>query len=106
MTLEVSYHREATAELRADVSWYEDRGAGLGDRLEASIDLAIDAVLDSPESGPVCPGWGSIPVVRSRRVPDFPYRLVYLLLPDELVVVAIAHEKRKPGYWRDRVPSA
>ncbi len=30
-------------------------------------------------------------------------RLIYLVTPDELVVIAIAHQKRKPGYWRDRV---
>lgn len=78
---------------------------GLGSRFEASVDSVIDGVLESPESGAVWPGWDSLPVVRSRRVPDFPYRLVYLIQPDELLVVAIAHEKRKPGYWRDRVAS-
>ena len=106
MTLEVSYHPEATAELRTDISWYEDRGPGLGDRFEVSVDSVIDGVLEWRESGSVWPSWESIPVVRSRRVPGFPYRLVYLVQPGELVVVAIAHEKRKPGYWRDRVPSA
>lgn len=103
MTLEVRYHPEALAEFRADVAWYEDRGAGLGERFEASVDEVVDAVLDWPESGAVWPGWDSIPVVRSRRVAGFPYRLVYLVQVTELVVVALAHEKRKPGYWRDRL---
>lgn len=106
MTLAVSYHPEASGELRADVAWYEERGSGLGDRFEDEVDSVIDGLLEWPESGSVWPGWDSIPVVRSRPVPDFPYRLVYLLHADELVVVAIAHAKRKPGYWRDRVSSA
>ena len=106
MTLAVSYHPAASAELRADVSWYEERGPGLGDRFEAALDSVIDGVLEWPESGSVWPGWESISGVRSRRLPGFPYRLVYLVQPDELVVVAVAHEKRKPGYWRDRVTSA
>lgn len=103
MTRDVRYHPEALAELRADVAWYEDRGAGLGERFEASVDDIVDTVLEWPESGVVWPGWDSIPVVRSRRVDDFPYRLVYLLQATELVVVALAHQKRKPGYWRDRL---
>lgn len=39
------------------------------------------------------------------RVAGFPYRLVYLVQPADVVVVALAHEKRKPGYWRDRLAS-
>ena len=50
----------------------------------------------------IWPGWDSIPVVRSRRVAGFPYRLVYLVQPTELVVLALAHDKRLPGYWRER----
>lgn len=48
-------------------------------------------------------GWDSIPLVRSRRVPGFPYRLVYVAQTSELVVLALAHDKRLPGYWRERV---
>lgn len=103
MTLDVRYHSEALAELRADVAWYEDRDAGLGDRFEAAVDDVIDTVLEWPESGVIWPGWDSIRVVLSRRVAGFPYRLVYLVQPTELVVLALAHDKRLPGYWRERV---
>lgn len=106
MTFEVRFHPEALAELRAGVAWYEDRGLGLGDRFEAAVDEIVDTVVEWPDSGAVWPGWDSIPVVRSRRVADFPYRLVYLVLPDVLVVVAFAHQKRTPGYWRDRLTSS
>ena len=70
---------------------------------EAAVDAVVDTVVEWPESGAVWPGWASIPVVRSLRVSSFPYRLVYLVLPGELVIVALAHDKRAPGYWRDRV---
>lgn len=103
MTLDVRYHPEALAELRADVGWYEDRGTGLGDRFEAAVDEVIDTVLEWPESGAIWPGWDSIPAVRSRRVAGFPYRLVYLVQPADLVVLALAHDKRLPGYWRERI---
>lgn len=40
----------------------------------------------------------------NRRMPlrRFPYSIVYLLLPEEIRVIAIAHQRRKPGYWRGR----
>lgn len=103
MTLGVRYHPEAVAELRAKVAWYEARGTGLGDRFEGAVDDVVDTVLEWPESGAMWPGWDSTPVVRSRRVGGFSFRLVYLVQPAELVVVAVAHDKRLPGYWRERV---
>lgn len=102
MTLVVRYHPEAVVELRAEVAWYEARGAGLGDRFEGAVDEMVDTVVEWPESGAMWPGWDSIPV-RSRRVGGFPFRLVYLVQPAELVVIALAHDKRLPGYWRERV---
>lgn len=67
MTLDVRYHPDALAEFRAEVAWYEARGAGLGNRFEAAADEMVDTVLEWPESGAIWPGWDSIPAVRSRR---------------------------------------
>lgn len=44
-------------------------------------------------------------MVRSKGVAGFPYRVVYFVDDDWLTVVAVAHAKRRPGYWRDRVLS-
>jgi hypothetical protein len=49
VTLDVRFHPEALAEFRADLAWYEGRGAGLGDRIEATVDDVIDTVLEWPE---------------------------------------------------------
>lgn len=102
MTRDVRYHPEALAELRADVAWYEGRDTELGDCLEAAVDDVIKTILEWPDSGAIWPGWNSIPVARSRRVTGFPYRLVYVSQASELVVIALAHDKRLPGYWRER----
>jgi plasmid stabilization system protein ParE len=60
---------------------------------------AIDRVAQNPEAGRPLSADG-----RTRRVlvSRFPYQLVYRLRPGEVVVVAVAHMKRRPGYWRDR----
>ena len=48
-------------------------------------------------------GWEREPAVRSRAVDKFPYRVVYFVADELVIVLAVAHEKRRPGYWRDRV---
>lgn len=103
MTLAFDFHPEARAEFFADVDWYDDREAGVGARFEVAVREAIDAAVDSPESWAVWPGWDREPVVRSKSVDGFPYRVVYFVAGDELAIVAVAHAKRRPAYWRDRV---
>ena len=41
---------------------------------------------------------------RQVTVPRFPYRVVFLETEPEILVVAVAHERRRPGYWRARLP--
>ncbi len=103
MTLAFVFHPEARAEFFADVDWYEEREVGVGARFEDAVREAIDAVVDSPESWAVWPGWDREPMVRSKGVDDFPYRVVYCVAGEGLAIVAVAHTKRRPGYWRDRV---
>jgi len=103
MTLGFDFHPEARAEFVADVIWYDDREVGVGERFEIAVRAAIDAAVDSPESWAVWPGWGREPVVRSKTVSDFPYRVVYFVRDELLIIVAVAHAKRRPGYWGERV---
>ncbi|RHW23970.1 type II toxin-antitoxin system RelE/ParE family toxin [Nocardioides immobilis] len=105
MTLGFDFHPEARAELVADVDWHDDREVGVGLRFEVAVRAAIGAAVDAPESWAVWPGWDRQPVVRSKGVSDFPYRVVYFVQGDVLMIVAVAHAKRRPGYWRDRVTS-
>ncbi|MDQ2796402.1 MAG: type II toxin-antitoxin system RelE/ParE family toxin [Actinomycetota bacterium] len=103
MTRSFDFHPEARAEFFAGVDWYDEREVGVGALLESGVREAIDAAVESPESWAKWPGWDRKPVVRSKGVSDFPYRVVYFVEGDLLTVVAVAHTKRRPGYWRDRV---
>ena len=105
MTLAFDFHPEARAEFFADVDWYDDREAGVGARFEVAVRQAIDAAVDSPESWAGWPGWDRQPLVRSKGVNGFPYRVIYFVQGAQLMVVAVAHAKRRPGYWRERVAS-
>jgi toxin ParE1/3/4 len=102
MILAFGFHPEAQAEFAADVDWYDAREAGVGGRFAEAVRAAIDAAVDDPEAWPTWPGWQREPVVRSKGVTGLPYRVVYFVDHDVLTIVAVAHAKRRPGYWRDR----
>lgn len=105
MTLGFSFHPDARAELFADVEWYDEREPGLGERFGVAVRAAIDAAAKSPQSWAIWPGWDREPLVRSKSAGGFPYRVVYFVHDDRVMVVAVAHTRRRPGYWRERVPS-
>lgn len=50
------------------------------------------------------PGMGATYEFGTRRIvlPRFPYSVVYEVHADHIVIVAVAHQRRRPGYWRDR----
>lgn len=106
MSLGFDFHPEARAEFVADVDLYDAREVGVGSGSEVAVRGAIDAAVDSPESWAVRHGWDRQPVVRSKGVNGFPYRVMYFVADELLTIVAVAHAKRRPGYWRERLPSA
>ena len=70
---------------------------GVGERFEVAVRAALDAAVDSPESWAVWPGWEGQPVVRSKGVSDFPYRVVYFVQVELLIIDAVAQARRRPG---------
>jgi len=91
--------RAAREEFAAAVRWFEEQRAGLGAEFYDEV-LATTARLEAfPESGsPISPDG----LTRRLFLPRFPYQIVYRLTPIEIVVLAVAHLKRRPNYWKDR----
>lgn len=98
-------HPEAREELRAAAHWYDDEQPGLGADFYDAVDGALRHILEWPDSAPVLPGWEDTLEVRSMHVGSFPYRVLYYLTETSIVILAYAHEHRKPGYWRRRLRS-
>lgn len=90
---------EAEDELAAAAEWYEARRAGLGVELVAIVDRAFEEVLAAPLS---CAKWRSDRPYRKKVVTRFPYVIFFTFEDDIVTVVAIAHAKRRPGYWVGR----
>lgn len=95
--LRIELHPEAEDELDEAVGRYEAERRGVGLRFAAAVSAALDRLAAAPDLGPrLAPG------VRRLLVPGFPYGIVYAPEPERLFVVAVAHGRRRPGYWRRR----
>lgn len=92
------FHPEAQLELEEAIAYYEARSPGLGRNLRKKVESAVLKIQESPlRWTPAEQG------TRRFMLRRFPYSLVYLELFDHLWLVALAHHKRRPGYWRKRL---
>lgn len=99
----VTFEPEAEDELEAALAWYEERVAGLGLRLVLAVDDAVARIAALPQACSEVPRVKARVVVRRARVSGFPYSVAFVQLENEVRVIAIAHDKRKPGYWLERL---
>jgi plasmid stabilization system protein ParE len=79
------------------LSWYRKRSADAMTAFEAAVEQSLDRIGSNPDRWAKCGG-----PYRSCLVENFPYRLIYREEATRVVVVAVAHSKRRSGYWRYR----
>jgi plasmid stabilization system protein ParE len=101
MTKPIRIDSEAENELNAACDWYEQQCVGLGNELLQAIHEIVARVADYPSSGALHPHVSKDLGARRMLVKRFPYAVVYLDFPDEIRIIAFAHTRRKPGYWRE-----
>ncbi len=97
----VRFHPEAEAELIAAIEHYEEQRAGLGVDLRLKVEAAVGLIRQNP---PLFPARG-VEAYRKCPVRRFPYAVYYLDLDVEIWIAAVAHQSRKPGYWKSRSPA-
>jgi plasmid stabilization system protein ParE len=93
-----SIHPLAQHELIDGAVFYATRDtAALGERFVAEFERPVSLLQTHPELGAVWRG-------KYRRLPlcRFPYNIVDVMSEDALQVLAVAHQRRKPGCWRGR----
>jgi toxin ParE1/3/4 len=96
------FHAEARAEFLAAADWYGRERLGLGEDFIAEVGRALDTIRANPEAWPVLTHQGSVPL-RRFVLARFPYGVIFTAVGEQLFVIAVAHGKRRPGYWRNRV---
>jgi hypothetical protein len=94
---------EAEDELIEAQRWYEIQRPGLGQEFRRAIDEAMDHLLNAPlAASPIVnlpPSIGARQVLVKR----VPYSIIFINHDEDLWVVAVAHQHRRPGYWRERL---
>jgi plasmid stabilization system protein ParE len=93
------FHPEARAELLAAARYYKAGVPLAARRFKSEVGRAIRFILAYPEASPAVGREGA----RRKLLSHFPYDLIYLLESDRIRVVAVAHQKRRPGYWTSRL---
>ena len=94
----VRLHRLAAQEYRFALDWYRKRDAAIAARFRDAVDAAMNRLLYDPDSH-----FQIVDDIRSVRLRRFPYILVFVGdSPESLRILALAHTKRRSGYWKRR----
>lgn len=92
------FHPEARAELLEAKAYYDAESLALGDRFATAIEHVIGEIRRAPQRY----RFVLRPVRRYFERP-FPYAVLYVDEPDQVLILAVAHFKRRPGYWQHRL---
>ena len=92
------FRPRAQQELLEATQWYlSDGGPAAAEQFEWAVQRALRLLAFMPRLGSP-----SYPGVRTWPLKHFPYTLVYRVRGDTIIVVAVAHQSREPGYWQGR----
>ena len=92
-------HPQAALEHEEQFAWYETRRSGLGSRYHAAFKTALAGIVEAPYRYPVVRS----PCIRSAALHGFPFRIVFREGDGEIQVLAVAHHRKRPGYWVRRL---
>ena len=96
--MRITFHEDARAELLEAAQYYQDRVKGLGQSLVDDVELASQEIQKTPFAYPHVSS-----DLRRKILDRFPYGLIYAIESDRIRIVAVAHHKRRPEYWRYRL---
>jgi toxin ParE1/3/4 len=93
----IEFHIEASAELDDAIGYYERQSPRLGLGLRKEVEGAVQRIRVAPSR---CSPYSK----RTRRflIRRFPYLIIFRELADKILSIAVAHGRRRPGYWHDR----
>ena len=93
-----SLHPEAESDLREAAEYYRERaGITIAQAFFSDFEHSITLLLEHPLLGAL---W--LPGKRRLVMRHFPYSIIYTIAAQEIQVLAVAHQSRRPGYWRKR----
>lgn len=96
--LPIDYLPGARRDFDESFDWYAARSTRAAQRFVAAVDAALTSLANDPMRFT-----GPDGVHRECPVKKFPFRIVYRVVDDGVLIVAVANAKRRLGYWRNRV---
>jgi len=96
----ITFLLEAEEEMNSSALYYNQQSSGLGLDFLEEIEKSLQLIKKSPERWPYYEE--NIQKYNTRR---FPFSLYYVFEKDldKIIIIAVAHQKRKPGYWKQRI---
>lgn len=88
----------AEQEYRDAFEFYKNKNAGLGERFKKAVRASLQIIELYPEAGPEVR-----PNIRKILLNRFPYKLIYSHTGQGLYIIALAHNRRAPTYWVNRM---
>lgn len=95
----VVFHPLAERELIAAAKSYEMRASGLGADFIRQVERTLSEIVTNPDAGTLFAGSR----IRRRLLRRFPFALVYQGDAVNILVIAVMHLHRRPGYWKTRL---
>ena len=92
-----SFHPEAEEEFAEAVAYYGDCEPGLGLDFAREVQATVLNAVEYPTMWPLLEG-----EIRRCLAHRFPYGVLYSVEPDSILVLAVMHLHREPGYWKHR----
>jgi toxin ParE1/3/4 len=91
-------HPAAIEEAEAAARWYRERSHLAANRFVRELNQVIDKILEAPRRWP-----RGTNGTRKLNLPCFPFTVVYFESEFHIQILAIAHGRRRPGYWKNRL---
>ena len=105
MSLPFTLHSLAELDVLGAWEWYEQQQPGLGDRFVVAVGAAIVRASRWPNAGtPAIHDDNGDVVERKVATTGFPYAVRYRVTAEQLVVMAVYHQRRRPDFGADRIP--
>lgn len=79
------------------LTWYAERSVDAANEFDVEFDRALTQIAADPERFPLCDARHRFFLLRR-----FPFRIVYRMAHEDVVVIAVAHGSRTHAYWVDR----
>ena len=95
---QLSFHPDAIEEAEAAARWYRQRSARAAGRFVDELNDAVDRIVGAPQRWPLGPRG-----TRKVKLPCFPILVIYRQIDTAVQILAIAHGRRRPHYWKTRL---